>query len=157
MNTEPICLPCKSKGVEPVVTSALHQTCGNPLRAVLFFCCKCCSVHDRVDLGEMPPCLVPWKAWQSMRKIPPTLLRFYAVRFTLKLGKWSPTSSRRARFAAQTVSHENIVEDGAAFLREQYRAAFNAFIRCQQPTTHIHESQMDGSNRNLCSENLRCS
>ena len=110
MNTESICLPCKSKGVEPVVTSALHQTCGNPMKAVLFFCCKCCSVHDQVDLGEMPPYPVPWKVWHSMQKFPPNAARFYAVRLTLKLWKLSLTNSRWARVAAQTASHENIVK-----------------------------------------------
>ena len=30
MDTESSYLQCKSKGVEPVVTSALHQLCGNP-------------------------------------------------------------------------------------------------------------------------------
>jgi hypothetical protein len=54
-----------------------------------------------------------------MRKIPHTgptaLLRFYAVRLTLKLWKRSPTSSRGARAAAQTASHENIVKMALPF------------------------------------------
>ena len=44
MDKDSIRLQCKLKGVEHVVTSTLHQTCGMTRRMVLFFCCKCCSL-----------------------------------------------------------------------------------------------------------------
>ena len=46
------------------------------MRTLHFFWCNGCSVHNRVNLGEMPPCLVPWKVWQIMWKIPPKAALF---------------------------------------------------------------------------------
>ena len=76
MDTNSFCVQCKSKSVEPIVTSAPHQLCGNPSRAVPFFCPDCHSVQDRVAVGEMPSCPVSWKVWQSLRKIPPDTAPF---------------------------------------------------------------------------------
>ena len=140
-STESICLQCKSKGVEPVVTSVLHQTCGNPMRVVLFFCCKCCSVHDRVDLGEMPPCPVPWKVWQSMRMIPLNtalfLLRCRVIDFET-MEEVSNKLPRGKSCCADCIPRE-YWKDETVLLQELYRAAFNAFILGQQPTTHIYK------------------
>ena len=138
IDTESICLHCKSKGVEPVVTSALHQTCGNPMRAVRFFCCKCCSVHDRVDLGEMPPCPVPWKVWQSMRKIPHNAAPFLCREIDFETMEAISNKLPRGKSCGADCIPREYCKDGTALLRE-YRAAFNAFIRCQQPTTHVQE------------------
>ena len=129
MDTESICLQCKSKGVEPVVTSALHQTCGNPLRAVLFFCCKCCSVHDRVDLGEMPPCPVPWKVWQSMRKIPHNAAPFLCREIDFETMEAISNKLPRGKSCGADCIPREYCKDGTALLRERYRAAFNVFIR----------------------------
>ena len=73
---ESICLQCKLNDMEPVVTSASHKLCGNPWRAVFFFCPNCHSVQDRVALDEILRCPVLWKVWQSMQKIPPNAAPF---------------------------------------------------------------------------------
>ena len=73
MDSESICPGCRKPGVQPIVTSAAAQPFGNPKRAVRFFCQQCCSVHDDVDLAELPPCPIPWQVWQEMRRIPPGL------------------------------------------------------------------------------------
>jgi hypothetical protein len=70
MDSESICCNCRASVVQPIVTSATSQKCGNPRRAVRFFCHHCCSVNDDVELAPLPPCPIPWNVWTNMRKIP---------------------------------------------------------------------------------------
>ena len=70
MYSESICCKCRSPVVQPIVTTATSQKCGNPRRAVSFFCHQCCSVNDDVELAPLPPCPIPWNVWTNMRKIP---------------------------------------------------------------------------------------
>ena len=106
IDTESICLQCKSKGMESAVSSALHQLCGNPSYSVCFFCPNCHSVQNRVALDELPLCPVPWKVWQSLRKIPPDTAPFLC-QLILKLWKSFQTSCSMARAAVLMASHEN--------------------------------------------------
>ena len=76
MDTESICSNCREPGVQPISTTALKQVRGNPQRAVRFYCSKCCSVCDDVDLAPLSPCPIPWNVWNDMRKIPIWLLSF---------------------------------------------------------------------------------
>ena len=84
-------------------------SCAEILCEQCLFCPTCHSVQDRVALDEIPPCPVPWKVWQSLRKIPPNAAPFYAVKLILKLWKRFRTSCRAAslRAAARMASQEN--------------------------------------------------
>ena len=137
MHTESICLQCKSKGVEPVVTSVLHQLSGNPSCGVHFFCPNCHSVPDRVALDEMPLCPVLWKVWQSLQKIPPDAapLLYREIDFET-MEKVSNKLQRGKSCCADGIPRE-YCKDATVLFRERYRAAFNALIRGQQ--THAHE------------------
>ncbi len=56
LDTESICPRCRSTGIQPITTTADHQPCGNPQRAVRLFCAKYLSVHDEVAHKPLPPC-----------------------------------------------------------------------------------------------------
>ena len=91
MDTKLICLRCKSKGVKPILTSALHQLCRNPLEAAI--CPNCHSVQDQATL-------VSWKVWKNRQKIPSSAEAFLCseIDFETTLGA-----------VVQTTTHANTV------------------------------------------------
>ena len=107
MDTESIYLQCKSIGVEPVVTSASHQLCGNPSRAVRFFTPT--ATLCRIGLPWMKYLRVQYhgRCGRACGRFLLMLPHFCAVKLILKLWNWFQTSCRVARAAARMASHEN--------------------------------------------------
>ena len=104
MDTESICLHCKSKGVEPIVTSASHQLCGNPSRAVRFFCPNCHPVQDRAA---------------------PFLCREIDFKIVEEVSNELP----RGKSCSADGIPQEYCKDGTVLFRERYRAAFNSMVR----------------------------
>ena len=134
MDSESVCIACHQPGVQPIITQAVGQKHGNTRRAVLFFCAKCVAVHDDVAIADLPPCPVPLKTWQALRKIPPGLqpLINRPVDFDtlaecvrqLPLGKSPGTDG---------IPYEYYIHAPRALL-EFLLAAVNAFIQGEKPT-----------------------
>ena len=59
LDTESVCRQCKLAGIQPITITAVCQSCGNPDRAVRYFCARCQSVHDEAALKFLPPCPLP--------------------------------------------------------------------------------------------------
>ncbi len=70
LDTGSVCKQCQSPGIQPITTTAKHQSCGNPDRAVRFFCAKCQSVLSEVGLKPLAPCPLPLSVLQAVRTVP---------------------------------------------------------------------------------------
>jgi hypothetical protein len=70
LDTESGCPKCQSGNIQPITVTADNEPCGNPGRAVRYFCFNCNSVHDTVRLNPLPPCPLPLSVLQAMRFAP---------------------------------------------------------------------------------------
>jgi len=70
LDTESGCPKCRSGNIQPITVTADNEPCGNPGRAVRYFCFNCNSVHDTVRLNPLPPCPLPLSVLQAMRSAP---------------------------------------------------------------------------------------
>ena len=139
LDTESGCQRCRSRNIQPITVTAANAPCGNPGRAVRYCCFSCNSVHDTVRLHPLPPCPLPLSVLQAMRSAPagtpaqisisvdPTL--FEACVRALALGKSVGTDGIPREF----------YKYGPRVLLELLRAAINAFLRGERPTSHQHE------------------
>ena len=139
LDTESGCQRCRSRNIQPITVTAANEPCGNPGRAVKYCCFSCNSVHDTVWLNPLPPCPLPLSVLQAMRCAPagtpaqistpvdPTLLEACA----------------RALALRNSVGTDGIPREfykyGPRVLLELLRAAINAFLRGERPTSHRHE------------------
>jgi hypothetical protein len=139
LDTESICPRCRLTGIQPITTTADHQPCGNPQRAVRFFCAKCLSVHDEVALKPLPPCPLPLSVLQALRA---------AVRGTLPSISFlvdydSLESCARQQPPRKSVGTDRVPRElykyGPRVFLELLRAAINAYLKGERPTVRIHE------------------
>ena len=115
LDTESICPRCRSTGIQPITTTADHRPCGNPQRAIRFFCAKCLSVHDESHSNRCHP--VPCRCRscrlcvrRCMELFPPSASWWTTI-------LWSPAlcNSLCERVSALTGSRENCTNMAPAF------------------------------------------
>jgi len=139
MDTESICLTCATKAVKPIVTSAVAQPNGNPMRAVRFFCTHCQRIHNTVDLGPLPPCPVPKAVWEAMRKLPKDIGPILTKPVDLDTMDRIRAKWRTGLSAGTDAIPREYVKYGPIEFLELYRAATNAFLRGDTPSVCAHE------------------
>ena len=139
MDTESICLTCRTPGVQPISTSALKQACGNPKRAVRFFCAKCCSVRDDVDLTPLSPCPIPWNVWKDMRKIPKGLAPLICRLIDFDTLEAVVSRLRNGKSTGCDGIPREFYKYGPKLLLELLRSAINAYLEGAQPAEYAHE------------------
>ena len=139
MDSGSICTRCKRRGVHAIITSASRQSCGNPIRAVRFFCAQCRSVCDQVDLASMPSCPVPWSIWQEMRKIPTGSSPLISREIDFDTLETCARSMPCDKSPGSDGIPREYYKYGPVTLLERLRAAINAYIRGQTPSVAAHE------------------
>jgi hypothetical protein len=141
LDTEPICPRCRSTGIQPITTTADHQPCGNPRRAVRFFCAKCRSAHDDVALNPLPPCPLPLSVLQAMRAAAKGTLP--SISFLVDYDTPSLETCAREQPPRKSVGTDRIPRElykyGLRPFLELLRAAINAYLKGERPTVHSHE------------------
>ena len=139
LDTESICPRCRSPGIQPITTTADHQPCGNPGRAVRFFCAKCLSVHDDVALSPLPPCPLPLSVLQAMRVVAKGTLP--SISFLVDYDTLE--SCAREQPPKKSVGTDRVPRElfkyGPRPFLELLRAAINAYLRGERPTVCSHE------------------
>ena len=139
LDTESVCPRCRSAGIQPITTTADHQPCGNPRRAVRFFCAKCRSVHDEVALNPLPPCPLPLSVLQAMRAVAAGTLP--SISFLVDYDTLEACA--RAQPLRKSVGTDRIPRElykyGPRPFLELLRAAINAYLRGERPTVRSHE------------------
>ena len=139
MDSGSICLRCKARGIQAIVASASLQPCGNPQRAVRFFCGSCRTVSDHVDLAPLPPCPIPWAVWRDMQKIPSTSVPLVSREIDFDTLE---TCARRMP-CDKSPGSDGIPREyykyGPTVLLQRLRTAINAYISGQPPSVDAHE------------------
>ena len=139
MDSESICCNCRSPVVQPIVTTASSQKCGNSRRAVRFFCRQCCSVNDDVELAPLPLCPIPWNVWTNMRKIPegsPPLICHDISYDTLEACVRRLPNGKSP--GCDGIPRE-FYKYGPMILLEHLRSAINAYTKGHRPSEFAHE------------------
>jgi len=139
MDTESICVSCRASGVQPISTSASNQARGNSRRAVRFFCAKCCSVCDDVDLAPLPPCPIPWNVWRGMRRIPSDLAPLICRPVDFDTLESIVSRLRNGKSTGSDGIPREYYKYGPKLLLELLRSAFNAYLAGVQPAEYAHE------------------
>ena len=139
MDTESICSNCREPGVQPISTTALKQVRGNPQRAVRFYCSKCCSVCDDVDLAPLSPCPIPWNVWKDMRKIPKDLAPLICRHVDFDTLEAIVSRLRNGKSTGCDGIPREFYKYGPKLLLELLRSAINAYLGGAQPTEYAHE------------------
>ena len=93
-----------------------------------------------------------WKVWQSTRLDSSKADPFLCCEIDFETREEVSNKLQCGKSCSTDSIPQEYCKDGTVLLWEQYRAAFNALIRGQQATTHVHLW-----NSGFCSENLRCS
>ncbi len=139
LDTESGCPRCRSGTIQPITVTAENEACGNPSRAVRYFCFTYNSVHDTARLNPLPPCPLPLSVLQAIRSAPdgtPAQLSISVDQATLE-------ACVRALMTGKSVGTDGIPREfykyGPCVLLELLRAAMNAYLRGAHPTAYQHE------------------
>ena len=140
MDTGSICSRCRSVGVQPITTTAaVLRKCGNPRRAVRYFCSKCCSVHDDVDLAPLPPCPIPWNVWKNMRKIPEGSAPLICHDISYDTLEACVRRMPNGKSPGCDGIPREFYKYGPMILLERLRSAINAYTRGERPLEYSYE------------------
>ena len=139
LDTESICKRCQSAGIQPITTTAKHQSCGNPDRAVRFFCARCQSVNSGVALKPLAPCPLPLSILQAARTVPAGTL----AQISRFIDHDTLEACVRALPTGKSVGTDGIPREFYKYaprsLLELLRAAINAYLTGKRPTVCGHE------------------
>uniref|UniRef100_A0A7S0M8E9 Uncharacterized protein n=1 Tax=Cryptomonas curvata TaxID=233186 RepID=A0A7S0M8E9_9CRYP len=139
LDTRLVCQSCHSADIQPITTSATHQPCGNPTRAVRYLCSNCNMVHDEVALPPIPPCPLPLSILQAVSIAPAGIPAF----LSLLIDYETLEACVRALLTGKSVGTDGIPREfykyGPRLLLELLHAAFNAYLSGKRPTICGHE------------------
>ena len=139
MDTESGCPRCRSGNIQPITVTAENEPCGNPGRAVRYFCFSCNSVHDTARLNPLPPCPLPLSVLQTMRSAPDGI----PAQISILVDYETLVACVRALMTGKSVGTDGIPREfykyGPRVLLELLRAAINAYLRGEHPTVYQHE------------------
>jgi hypothetical protein len=140
LDTKSGCPKCRSGNIQPITVTADNEPCGNPGRAVRYFCFNCNSVHDTVRLNPLPPCPLPLSVLQAMRSAPAGT----PAQISISVDQTTLEACVRALGIGKSVGTDGIPREfykyGPRVLFELLRAAINAYLRGEHPTVNQHES-----------------
>jgi hypothetical protein len=139
LDTGSVCKQCQSPGIQPITTTAKHQSCGNPDRAVRFFCAKCQSVHSEVGLKPLAPCPLPLSVLQAVRTVPAGTL----AQISRLIDYDTLEACVRALLTGKSVGTDGIPREfykyAPRLFLELLRAAINSYLTGKRPTAYGHE------------------
>ena len=139
LDTESGCPRCRSGTIQPITVTAENEPCGNPGRAVRYFCFRCNSVHDTVRLNPLPPCPLPLSVLQAMRSAPAGA----PAQISVPVDQETLVACVRALTTGKSVGTDGIPREfykyGPHVLLELLRAAINAYLKGEHPTVYQHE------------------
>jgi hypothetical protein len=139
LDTESGCPRCRSVSIQPITVTAENEPCGNPSRAVRYFCFSCNSVHNTPRLNPLPPCPLPLSVLQAMRSAPDGI----PAQISISVDQATLEACVRALMTGKSVGTDGIPKEfykyGPRVLVELLRAAINAYLRGEHPTVCQHE------------------
>ena len=139
LDTESGCPRCRSGSIQPITVTAENEPCGNPSRAVRYFCFSCNSVHNTPRLNPLPPCPLPLSVLQAMRSAPDGI----PAQISTSVDQATLEACVRALMTGKSVGTDGIPREfykyGPRVLVELLRAAINAYLRGEHPTVCQHE------------------
>jgi hypothetical protein len=138
LDTRSVCHSCHSADMQPITTSATHQLCGNPTRAVRYLCSNCNTVLEEVELPPILPCPLPLSILQAVRVAPAGIPAF----LSLLIDYETLETCVRALLTGKSVGTDGIPREfykyGPGPLLELLRTAFNAYLSGNRPTVCGH-------------------
>ncbi len=147
LGTRSVCHSCHSADFQPITTSATHQLCGNPTRAVRYLCSNCNTV---LELPPIPPCPLPLSILQAVSVAPAGITAFLSL-LNVLIDYETLETCVRALLTGKSVGTDGIPREfykyGPRPLLELLRTAFSAYLSGNRPTVCGHEWMGTNSRR----------